>query len=308
MSGTVVIVNPKAAAGRVGRDLSGLRRAVEARLGAVELVETTAPGGGSTLAREAALGGAARVLSLGGDGTHHEVVNGLMESGRPDVVFGVLPVGTGGDFRRTLGVRDLDGALAAIVERPARRVDLGHATFVDDAGVERSRWFLNLASCGMSGLVDRLVNTSSKALGGTASFLLGTLRATARYEPARARVEVDGALLGELDVTVIAVGNGRYAGGGMHFCPEAALDDGALDVVVVPHASLPRQLARIPDLYRGTLERVPGALRARGAEVRVTCLRGTAWLDLDGEAPGRAPVTFRVEPKALALAGAPPTA
>ena len=305
MSRTVVVVNPWAAGGRVGRDLAGLRRAVEARLGAVELVQTTEAGGGAARAREAALGGAARVLSLGGDGTHHEVVNGLMEAGRPDVIFGVLPVGTGGDFRRTLGVGDLMGALVAIAERPARRVDLGHATFVDDGGAERTRWFLNLASCGMSGLVDRLVNTSSKALGGTASFLLGTLRATARYEPARARVEVDGALLGELDVTVIAVGNGRYAGGGMHFCPHAALDDGALDVVVVPHARLPRQLARLPALYRGTLERVPGALRARGAEVRVTCLRGTAWLDLDGEAPGRAPVTFRVEPKALTLAGAP---
>ncbi len=302
---TVVVVNPAAAAGRVGRDLPALRVAIEGRLGPCHFVSTTRAFDAAALARDAAAGGATRVLSLGGDGTHHEVVNGLMQHAGAPVTFGVLPVGTGGDLRRTLGVSTLAEALEAIVSRPARLVDVGHATFLDDTGRERERWFVNLASCGMSGLVDRLVNGASKRLGGTLSFALGTLRALARYQPARVHIEADGRDLGEHDVALVVVGNGRYAGGGMHLCPEARLDDGALDLVVVPHAGLVRSLGRTPHLYRGTVASVPGVVALRAREVQVGCVRGTAWLDLDGESPGRAPVTFRALSARLLLAGAP---
>lgn len=306
MSGTVVIANPAAGAGRVGRSRDAYYRAVTEALGPCEYVETTRAGEAVAMACEAADCGADRVLSLGGDGTHHEVVNGLMK--HPDgsaVAFGILPAGTGGDLRRTLGVWTLAEALRALRERPAKAVDLGRAHFVGEDGDDRERWFVNLASCGVTGLVDRLVNASSKRLGGRASFVAGTVRGMLRYEPARVKVIADGHDLGEHDISFVLVGNGRYAGGGMRFCPDAELDDGALDLVVIPHAGLGRSLVRAHHLYRGTLRSVPGALVAKVAEVRVEVVARTAWLDLDGESPGTAPVTFRVQPGRLRLAGAP---
>jgi diacylglycerol kinase (ATP) len=306
VSHTVVIANPAAAAGRVGRERASLAARVEAALGPCRYVETRASGHAVELARKALEEGAARVLSLGGDGTHHEVVNGLLGGdGATDVAFGILPAGTGGDLRRTLGVMTFDAALAALRDRTPKRVDVGVAEFSDAKGAPARERFVNLASCGMSGLVDRLVNGSSKRLGGTASFLAGTLRALAQYKPARVRVAADGRDLGEHEVSLVVVGNGRYAGGGMCFCPEARMDDGALDLVIVPHAGLWRSAVRVPRLYRGTVAELPEVITARVREVRVERVERDAWLDLDGESPGGVPVTFRVEPSALLLAGAP---
>ncbi len=306
MSRTVVIANPTAGAGRVARDRESIRRTITEAIGDVEYVETTRPGEARSLAHDAVDGGAGRVLSLGGDGTHHEVVNGLME--HPDgagVAFGVLPAGTGSDFRRTLGVATLGEALRALRERGTRAVDVGHAEYTCDDESTAARWFINLASCGVTGLVDRLVNASGKRFGGGVSFAVGTVQGMLRYDPARVRITADGRDLGVHSVSFVVVGNGRYAGGGMRFCPDALLDDGALDLVVMPHLGLTHALTHAHHLYRGTHGRVPGALIAKVAEVTVEVIEHTAWLDLDGEAPGRAPVTFTVQPGRLRLAGAP---
>ena len=306
MSETVVIANPAAAAGRVGRTRELLQAQITEALGPCRFVETERAGHATTLARDAAEKGVSRVLSLGGDGTHHEVVNGLMEHRNgPRVAFGVLPAGTGGDLRRTLGVMTLEDALKAIKDRPVRSVDVGHARFTDDAGEEQSRWFVNLASCGMSGLVDRIVNTSSKRLGGAASFYLGTLRAMAQYRPARVSIKADGRDLGVHTISLVVVGNGQYAGGGMRFCPEAQIDDGVFDLVVVPDAGVVRSVMRTPKLYDGTIAKIPGVVTARVREVTIEMIERTAWLDLDGEAPGKGPVTFRAHAGRLRLAGAP---
>lgn len=306
MSDTVIIANPAAAAGRVGRERDSLHARIEAVLGPCRFVETRASRHAIDLAREAVAEGATRVLSLGGDGTHHEVVNGILADARGEAVtFGILPAGTGGDLRRTLDVMTFDAALEALKNRPLRKVDVGVAEFTDANGVAVTERFVNLASCGMSGLVDRLVNASSKRLGGMASFLAGTLRAIAQYKPARVRITADGRDLGEHEISLVVVGNGRYAGGGMHFCPDARIDDGALDLVVVPHAGPVRSAVRVPHLYKGTVADVPGVVTAKVREVTIELLARDAWLDLDGESPGGAPVTFRIEASRLLLAGAP---
>lgn len=306
MNDTVVIANPAAAAGRVGRSREQLRARIDAALGPCRYVETRAARHATELAREAVAEGAARVLSLGGDGTHHEVVNGLLADARGEsVTFGILPAGTGGDLRRTLGVMTLDDALEAIRTRAPKPVDVGVAEFEDADGASVSERFVNLASCGMGGLVDRLVNGSSKRFGGTVSFLSGTLRALAQYTPAKVRVTADGRDLGAHEISLVVVGNGRYAGGGMLFCPDARLDDGVFDLVIVPHAGLVRSAMRVPRLYQGTVATVPGVITQTVREVKVERLEHDAWLDLDGESPGGATVTFRVEPARLRMAGVP---
>ena len=303
---TVILVNPSAAAGRVGKQRPKLRQAIESVIGPCRFLETTRPGHAPQLVHEAIESGATRLLSLGGDGTHHEVVNGIMA--HPDgegVTFGILPVGTGGDLKRTLGAHSLPDALRAVVEEPVRTVDVGHARFFDDHGHPTERWFINIASCGISGLVDRLVNSTSKRLGGKVSFFLGTVRALGRYRATLVEVIADGRSLGQHEAMMVLVGNGCFAGGGMQFCPDAQLDDGLLDLLIVPAVPLLPSLLRTRHLYQGTLASVDGVLSARATWVTVRPLTETAplWLDLDGESPGSAPVTFSARPRRLQLAG-----
>lgn len=299
---TVVIANPAAAGGEVGRWRGMLREKITDALGPLRFELTERPGHASELAERAVNDGVTSVLSLGGDGTHHEVVQGLARSGSREVALGVLPVGTGGDLRRSLAEQSFEGMLELLPVVPSRAIDLGHATYLTDDGRTEERWFINLASCGLGGLVDRHVNASGKRLGAL-SFLAAGAVALASYKPPRVRVSIDGEDLGEHAVSIVAACNGRYAGGGMCFAPDASLDDGLLDMLVVDHAPAWRAAWDLPRLYTGTLAALPRVVARRGRELRVESVEGTALIDLDGESPGRAPVTFRVAPGALRLLG-----
>lgn len=308
---TTVVVNPAAAGGKVGRRWAALERELREALGACRFVPTVALGDGIRLARAAVESGATTVLSLGGDGTHNEVLNGILAAAAPtgSVRLGILPAGTGGDFRRLLlhgGSIEESARHVAAAEDHA--IDVGSVRYVDDDGREGHRWFLNIASCGVSGLVCRLVNESGKKLGGKATFLLATLRATLRYDPARVRVEVDGEAVGDFTVSSVAACNGRFAGGGMMFAPTARLADGLLDVTVIRHASFAKVLRLSPKLYDGTHVDMHGLVSTfRGRVIRVEPLGSArAWVEIDGEAPGFAPIEIRVHPAAVRLIGARP--
>src|SRR5262249_26868515 len=141
-------------------------------LGGFDVELTTEPGHATTLTREALKSGAELVVAIGGDGTINEVVNGFFDGVRavaPGAALAILPVGTGGDFIRTLGVpRDLEAAAHALSSAGERAIDVGRLTYIDEGGARAARHFINIASFGMGGLVDRYVNRSSKALGGKA--------------------------------------------------------------------------------------------------------------------------------------------
>ncbi|MEL6181348.1 MAG: hypothetical protein AAFS10_20490, partial [Myxococcota bacterium] len=181
--------------------------------------------------------------------------------------------------------------------------------YLNDAGERETRYFLNLAACGASGLIDRMVNSSSKALGGEISFFMAIVRALFVYVPARVRLDLDGRALGEHLIDTVCVCNGRYAGGGILFAPEARLTDGQLDVLVIPRQPLLEQVLRMPRLYQGThvgaapfREDIPRIFADRGVELTITPVTDVpAWVDIDGESPGRAPMTIRALPGALSV-------
>lgn len=305
-STTALIVNPAAAAGRVGRSWSTLWPRLRDVLGDVDVRTSDAPGDARRLAADALRDGAETVLSLGGDGTHNEVVNGFADADVLDGTrrLGILPAGTGGDLRRMLHTGDgLVGAANEIRDRDAHPVDIGRLTFEDHDGTRTVRHFVNVASFGMSGLVDRFANASSKRLGGRVTFLVATFRALARWTGMDLELVIDGAPVSAADVQNVVLGNARYFGGGMHVCPNARLDDGFFDVVTLPELSVLKAARHIPRVYRGTHLELPGVghWRARRVEARTT--RGTAWLDVDGEAPGVAPVVAEVIPRAIRLIG-----
>jgi YegS/Rv2252/BmrU family lipid kinase len=300
-----VIANPASAAGSTERVLPRLEPALHASLGAFELVWTRGPRDAERLAREAVRAGVERLVVAGGDGTAAEVVSGLLSASLgayAEVAF--LPLGTGADLHRTLGIpRDVGQAIAALARGKGRRIDAGRVRYVGDDGAERESWFVNVASAGLSGVVTRHVN-GSKMLGATLAFLVGTLVGLARFRPPAARIHADGALVFEGEFALAAAANGRYFGGGMLVAPGARPDDGLLDLVLIP--ALPKWVLvrHLPGLYRGTHLAVPGVQLHRARRIELEPIGAPALGEIDGESVARLPMTVEALPGALQLWGA----
>jgi YegS/Rv2252/BmrU family lipid kinase len=305
---TLVIVNPASAGGSTGRRWGRIEPRLREALGDLEIERTRAPRDGVRIAREAARAGVGRILVAGGDGTTSEVVTGLVEAELSrEVELGLLPMGTGGDFRRMFGLpRDLSEALSCFAEGATRSVDAGRIRYRSAGGGERSDVFLNVASFGISGLVDEMVNRAPKNLGGTVAFAVGAIRAMVRYRSEPVRIRVDGEVVHDGPLMLAAAANGRFFGGGMQIAPDAAPDDGWLDVVVVEGLSRWRSLTSFPSLYRGSHVEKPGVTVLQGRRVEAESLGGPVWLDVDGEALGTLPATVELIPGAIRLCGVPP--
>ncbi|UCF45805.1 MAG: diacylglycerol kinase family lipid kinase [Myxococcales bacterium] len=304
-SKTIVIANPMARHGFVGDHWPELSARIREALGPVDLQLTASQGDGLRMGKEAIANGARTIVSFGGDGTHSEVVDGIMQSGlNKEVTLGVLHAGTGGDFRRLIpGTEELESACAVIRDKPAVPIDIGWAQYVHDEGHTAGRFFLNIASMGMGGLVDRFVAASKSKSAGKAKYFKAVLRAQMKYKPARIRMRIDGKDEGEHDISNLCVCNGRWAGGSMMFAPEARVADGMFDVVLIRATSTLRGLPVMAGLYKGTHVRSPLVRTYRGRHVEVDMIANTAWMDIDGEAPGIGPAEFRIHDHALRVIG-----
>jgi YegS/Rv2252/BmrU family lipid kinase len=300
----VFVVNPKSGNGTTWRTWRRAERVLRERLGDCEVAVTGRPGEATDLARRAIAGGAQVVVAVGGDGTIGEVVNGFFAGGRPvrpGTALAVLPRGTGGDFRRTFGwSASPEEAAARIAARRIRPVDVGRVRFVADDGSPGERLFLNVASFGVSGNIDRAVERSSKRWGGRLSFALGSLKELRGWRDVRCRVRFDGGPAEELSLTCLAAANGRFFGGGMQVAPGASPDDGAFDVVIWQGYGLGDFVFRARRLYDGTHVSMEGTRVLRARTIEAEC-DGTCLLDIDGEPPGRLPAAIDLLPAALPL-------
>lgn len=307
MPRTLVIVNPRSGGGSTRRRWRALEPRVRDALGTVEVEHTRGPRDAERLAREAVRAGIERLVIAGGDGTLAEVATGLLRAQLADYAeLAVLPMGTGCDFARALGVpRDPEAALAVLRTGKARRIDAGHARYVGRDGAPADSWFLNAASFGVSGRVVELAQ-HAKWLGGTAAFALATIRALLRYECARVALRVDGELACDEEVALVAAANGRQFGGGMRIAPDARLDDGWLDVVWVASTTGLLLVPKLPKLYRGTHLADPVVRSRRGRRIEAGAAPGAVPLELDGEPLGALPAQIELVPGAISVVG--PTA
>ncbi len=302
----VLIINPQAQGGALGRRWPELAKSIRRQLGAFEEVRTKGPGDATELAIDALNSGADVVVAIGGDGTINEVVNGFFDDGEPinpEAAMGVLPFGSGGDFRKTIAVpKDLDQAAHRLAHGKAKRIDVGRIDYTTHDGDKATRMFINIASFGLSGLVDQFVNDSSKRLGGTLSFLAASARASLKYQNQRVRMTFDDSEPIDTIIKVCAGANGRYFGGGMYIAPEASLDDGVFDVVAVGDLSLFELATHSHRLYRGTHLTLDKVSQRRARRVHAEPLGvGDVLLDVDGESRGYLPATFTILPKSLAV-------
>ena len=330
----LVIANPAAGRGRTGRGVSQLIAAIRGAVGDLDVAETGRRGDASALAAAAARDRRPLVIGLGGDGTLDEIVNGLLGappadgadtggdgtgagSPRRDAAslpaLGIVGTGTGGDYGRSLGIpHELEAYLAALAGDAERTVDVGWARFPGLGGEPVERYWINVLSAGVGGLVDRYAAATPAFVGGRLAYAQATLRAivacrrvklTCRYVgPEGERRELP------LDAHAVAICNGRTFGGGMNIAPMARLDDGILEVIAFQTRTRWRLVGRFKTVYAGTHLREPGVdhfscreleLRPAGPPAGRRPRAGLFPLDVDGDALGDVPVTAGVARAAL---------
>ncbi len=302
----LVIVNPRAGGGRAG--LAQVEALLGRRLGHVDVERTSRSGHAINLARDAAREGRPLVVAVGGDGTLHEVANGVLDADARTPV-GFVGVGTGGDFRRTLGIEHrLDAYVEAIAAGQETAVDAGRVRYRAPDGSTGSRWFVNVLSAGMGGLVDRHVARSSRSLGGKATYFFASARALVESERGRVRCGVhvgDTVHERRLATYMVAICNGRFFGGGMQVAPMAKLDDGRFEVVSM---DAPGKLAFATSslrIYGGRHIGAPGVEHFACDRLRLDLenesVRDVFLLDVDGEPLGGLPLEVELVPRALVV-------
>jgi YegS/Rv2252/BmrU family lipid kinase len=302
-----VLLNPAAGSGSASRRAPEVLRLLRAEGADAELFETKGPGDAARVVRASADAGFDCVAVMGGDGTFNEACQAFIDErgeARPGPQLGLIPSGTGGDFRKTFDLStSLEEAVLRIVRSAPRRVDLGLLQVTAHDGGSVRRAFINIMSFGLGGLTDRIVEAGPKWIGGKGAFYLGAVRGLIAYRNAPVRVRVDGRVFLEAPIVNVAVANGRFFGGGMKVAPDADVSDGAFDVIGMADMTRVQTLGLSSHIYQGTHIGRPGVTSTRGALVEAESLvpGGEVLVDMDGETPGRLPLRARLAPGALEL-------
>ncbi len=312
MSLPLVIINPESAGGATRKAWPKIASELRTHFGAFQPTFTTRRSEAIEIAAEAARKGTKLIIACGGDGTISEVANGILASGR-DAELGILPSGTGGDFRRTVNIpaRARDAAII-LRDGQTRRIDVGRVSYATDLVEQETRYFLGVASFGMSadviarvkaGQLDWLPAKAPRWLSGRVSFGAAMLQSAARMKPTRVLVQLDDKPAQRTTVTNLCIANARYFGSGMKIAPNAKLTDGKFDVVSIGDLGLTRIVSNAPRLYLGahlSMSEVQHALAARIMASPIDKNQRVG-LELDGELPGFLPATFQIVPRALRI-------
>ena len=304
----LVIVNPKSAAGSTESRWAQIAADFRAHFGPFQVAFTKKQGDGVQLARRASENGRKLIIACGGDGTINEVANGILDSGK-DVELGILPSGTGGDFRRTLNMpNQAREAAKGLCEGMTKTIDVGRVTFLNHQNKQISRYFLNVSSFGLSAAINERVKAKNSfgwlpfdALRGKAKFAFSTLQEVLVSDFSTVRVKIDDREEKLLNTINFCVANSRYFGGGIKIAPDAKLDDGFFDVINIGDIKMARILLNAYKLYNGShlaLEEVKSTL-AKRIEVSAAKPSQTIFIETDGELPGKLPAIYEIVPHAL---------
>jgi diacylglycerol kinase (ATP) len=309
MRSPLLIVNPACGARSAARGLPRVLDMVEQVLGDVVIRYTAHRGHARELAFEAAREGYPLIVAVGGDGTFSEVANGVLAATGLAVgpAVGLINVGTGGDFRRSLGIDEgFERCIAALASGRERVIDVGQASFRGPDGGLVEHYFVNVLSAGLGGWVDRYIDTMPAFLGGRIGYYLAALRAVivSKEQPLLARIAWQEEWREEIiPAYLVAICNGRWFGGGMDVAPMALPDDGRLEVVTITAPNKPYLADRVRGVYTGRhleeptvhhfpCQRIELRLDDEGAERHFL-------LDVDGEALGSLPLVVQVAPRRL---------
>ncbi len=309
---TKVIVNPVSGRGRTGRIWPEIARFIEALGICADYVFTEGHRHAVTLASQAVKQGYERVVAVGGDGTNLEVIEGIAGS---DILMGIIPSGTGNDLARSLGVpRDHFKACMLLREpgegtdsrytgeypgRCVRRIDIGKIRNPDSKAGWRH--FANIAGIGFDAKIVKEVNDGAKWLKGTSAYLLTALKNLVGYSPVEMEISIDGNTFVR-EVALVAIGNGKYYGGGMMVTPGAVIDDGLFDICIAGDLTRLELVNMMIRVFSGEHVKHPKVEIVRGRNVLIRS-KHEVWCQADGEIIGKAPLEFEVVPGSISVIG-----
>lgn len=295
-----LIVNPTAGAGKTSHQWPHIHALLKEMNIDFDYQLTEAPGHAIEIARTAAEKGSRLIISVGGDGTINEVVNGLYSTGNiGDTTLGIISTGTGADYIRTLGIpRNYEEACKQFESPKTKKVDLGIVECTNN-GKTVSRVFINFAGLGFDAEIVRATTQTFKMLGDTPSYLMGLLSTLALYKNRQVTLEVDG-MVEEKRICTVLMSQGKYGGGGMLTAPNADPCDGLFDVIEIGNLSKPDLLWSLPRIYKGTHLSHPKVSVKRAQIVKIHAEK-TMSVQADGDLIGETPALFRVLPSMLSV-------
>ncbi len=302
-----VIVNPHAASGRMMRAWKKIKSLMDKEQIAMDVAFTERKRHAVDLVREAAQDGFRRFLAVGGDGTAHELLEGIASMALPagnlsEYTLGVMPVGSGNDWAKGHQVSHRPKDWVSLLKEES----FGKQDVVQITSGGENAYMLNVGGIGFDAMVCRRVNArKDRGASGKILYVEGLLYNIFHYKPSPVRVKVDGKEVFSGPFYSIAFAIGPYCGGGMRQCPGARFDDGLLDMTLVPRLSIPTLLTKMPRLFTGSIDRVKQLVFARGKEFEVEVLAGTEeMMEADGEIVAATPVKLSIVPQQLNVVSA----
>lgn len=302
------LINPKAGGGKAVAWWECQRRRLEENGIDFFYEFTDGPASAAGQIRRAiSINGAEALMIVGGDGSLHDAINGIIDDERlikPELVFGVCPVGSGCDFGRYIDGGHMPAVTDLIRRGKVVGIDVGCCEYAGPSGVRERRYFINSFDMGAGADTCAEVNATNGRIkrvtrNGKLSFLLTALKVLLAFDYTHAVIEADGNVY-KGEFIIAGAANGRYIGGGMMMFPEALLDDGLLDLLLVERRSRLKILQAFPLIYSGRHLSQPGITYVKAAEINIKTDRPIN-IELDGEVPGYTDVSLSVLPGALPL-------
>jgi len=299
-----IIVNPVSANKTTAKEWPKFEKVLLDSGYEFEAVLTECPGHATELARQALKRGYKTIMSVGGDGTMNEVVNGFFQDGHLvdlDSRLVVFSRGTGCDFIKTLGInKGIEDLLTILTRNKEKQLDVGCVSFVDMTENMVRRYFLNVADIGIGAETANRVNKHSKLLKGLLSFMFGAVSTIMLYKNKDFKVVIDDDIVLNERMNSVIVANGKYFGGGMKVAPDAMIDDGVFDIIILGDLSKAEIIKSFPMIYKGDHLSHPKVKHYRGRKIMIKS-GGKGLIEVDGEIPGRDDAMFELLPEALKI-------
>lgn len=298
-----VIINPASAGGKTGRRQRQILNALERKMGkGYSLYVTRNSLEASFSARKAINEGSELIIAIGGDGTIQETVNGFFSNGypiNPACQLGIINSGTGSGFAMSLGLPPtISEQLEIIFSGQKRFIDVGRVVFSNGNGRPREHFFVNESQAGIGGAVVKNVQSKHKMLGGLIAFGSIALSTAFRYPNQHITVVIDGTHKISKRLIGIVMANGNSMAGGMRLTPQAMLDDGLFDILLMHEQSIPQRLWNFPKIYSGGHITSSKFSCYRGKTITLTSSENVPF-EADGELLGCLPCTVEIMPSAL---------
>jgi YegS/Rv2252/BmrU family lipid kinase len=263
---------------------------------------TEYPEHATIITREVIKSGYDLIVSVGGDGTMNEILNGFFENGNlinTEAKLAVFARGTGCDFIRSFGIkRGFENFVKILEKNEVQKLDVGKVSFLHTSGQVVTKHFLNISDVGLGGETTKRVNKTKKHLKGFLAFLIGAMLTILKYRNKTIKLEIDGKVVKHEKINSVIVANAKYFGGGMYISPNSEVNDGLLDIIIIGDFNTLELIRDFHLIYNGKHLTHQKICHYKAKKVKITS-EPVALLEFDGEQQGTTPAEFEIIQQAV---------